>query len=210
VGVAGVPPTDPAPDDLLSFVRRRNLDTYTQIDRLQEVLKAMPAAAAGAGATLYNQMGLVAQIIREGFGTRVFYLSIAGFDTHSEQATPHRNLLQQVGDSIQYLFNTLKAGGHDKRTLVMTYSEFGRRVQENGSRGTDHGAGSCLFVAGPGVKPGAVNKHPSLTDLDQGDLKHHTDFRQVYATLLDEWLGIEPEAIVNGKFEKLPLLKGRA
>ena len=89
----------------------------------------------------------------------------------------------------------------------MTFSEFGRRVQENGSKGTDHGAGSCLFVAGPAVKGGAVGKHPSLSDLDAGDLQYHTDFRRVYATLLDRWLGCDSKAVLGGKFEHIELLK---
>jgi uncharacterized protein (DUF1501 family) len=102
--------------------------------------------------------------------------------------------------------------------LAMTFSEFGRRVQENGSRGTDHGTGSCLFVVGPGVKGGLVGKHPSLKpdDLDyessildraSGDLRYHTDFRQVYATLLDQWLGCDSKAVLNGEFKHLDFLR---
>ena len=79
----------------------------------------------------------------------------------------------------------------------MTFSEFGRRVKENGSRGTDHGAASCMFVAGPAVKGGLVGKHPSLADLTDGDLKYHTDFRRVYATLLDDWLGVDSKAVLG-------------
>ena len=91
----------------------------------------------------------------------------------------------------------------------MTFSEFGRRVQENGSQGTDHGAASCLFVAGPGVAGGVVGAHPSLAadQLDAGDLRHHTDFRRVYATLLDDWLGCDSAAALGGRFEPLPLIK---
>src|SRR5262249_13364454 len=129
--------------------------------------------------TLPQRMDLIARLIQQDFGTRVFYTMIPDFDTHSAQADPHRRLLGEVADGTSILFQTLKATKHDKRVVVMTFSEFGRRVQENGSRGTDHGAASCLFVAGPAVKGGAVGKHPSLSDLDQGDLKHHTDFRQV-------------------------------
>jgi uncharacterized protein (DUF1501 family) len=92
----------------------------------------------------------------------------------------------------------------------MTFSEFGRRVKENGSKGTDHGAGSCLFVAGPAVKGGAVGEHPKLDDLDSGDLKYPIDFRRVYATLLDQWLGVDSQAVLGGKFEHLPLLKKEA
>jgi uncharacterized protein (DUF1501 family) len=89
----------------------------------------------------------------------------------------------------------------------MTFSEFGRRVRENGSKGTDHGAASCLFVAGPAVAGGLVGKHPSLSELDSGDLKHHTDFRQVYATLLDNWLGCPSKQVLGARFEHLKLLR---
>jgi uncharacterized protein (DUF1501 family) len=88
----------------------------------------------------------------------------------------------------------------------MTYSEFGRRVKENGSRGTDHGSGSCMFVAGNKVVGGLVGKHPSLSDLTDGDIKYHTDFRRVYATLLDDWLGVPSMGVLHDTFEKLPLI----
>ena len=91
----------------------------------------------------------------------------------------------------------------------MTFSEFGRRVRENGSRGTDHGAASCLFVAGPSIKGGVVGKHPSLADLDAGDLKFHTDFRRVYATLLDGWLGCDGKAVLGAKWDHVKELEPR-
>jgi uncharacterized protein (DUF1501 family) len=103
----------------------------------------------------------------------------------------------------------LNNSGDASRVLLMTFSEFGRRVQENGSQGTDHGSGSSLFVAGPGAKGGLIGKHPSLkpSDLDDGDMKHHTDFRRVYATLLDRWLEIDSRRVLGGAFEHLALLK---
>ncbi len=107
-------------------------------------------------------------------------------------------------------FQTLKTTGHDSRVRLMTFSEFGRRVQENGSRGTDHGAASCLFVAGPSVKGGVVGKHPSLADLDADDLKFHTDFRRVYATLLDGWLGCDSKAVLGAKWDHVKELEPKA
>src|SRR5262249_8724565 len=135
--------------------------------------------------SLVRKMELIAHLIDKGFGTRLFYVAIDGFDTHSAQVQTHRKLLEDVATAVFSLFLRLKQAGHDKRVLLMTFSEFGRRVQENGSGGTDHGAASCLFVAGPGVQGGPVGKHPSLNDLDAGDLKFRIDFRQLYATLLD-------------------------
>jgi uncharacterized protein (DUF1501 family) len=208
-------------DDLLQFVQRRQLQTYTTLDRLQDLLKNQQqmtqngffSQATGRfyqGNTLPTKLNLIAQIIQRNFGTRVFYVAMDGYDTHSSQADMHRNLLGEVADGIANFFNVLKNSKDDSRVLVMTFSEFGRRVQENGSRGTDHGAGSCLFVAGPGVKGGAITPHPSLSDLDAGDLKHHTDFRQVYATLLDKWLACDSRAVLNGEFKHLDMLKAKA
>jgi len=96
---------------------------------------------------------------------------------------------------IEVNVQRLQRTGDDQRTLLMTFSEFGRRAAENGSKGTDHGSGSCLFVVGPGVKAGPCGKHPSLTDLIDGDLKYHTDFRRVYATLLEGWLNVDGKMV---------------
>jgi uncharacterized protein (DUF1501 family) len=207
-------------DDLLAFVRRRQVQTYTTLDKLKEVLEAgkkdanQPQPAPGqingfrGGQTgLANNLNLVARLIKQGFGTRVFYVAIDGFDTHANQAERHTGLLQEVGGAIGAFFQTLKEGEHDKKVVLLTFSEFGRRVKENGSRGTDHGAGSCLLVAGPAVQGGPVGDHPKLDDLDSGDLRHAIDFRRVYATLLDQWLGVDSRAVLNGQFPHLPLLK---
>jgi uncharacterized protein (DUF1501 family) len=195
-------------DDLLQFVRRRQLQTYTTLDRLQEVLESIRKQGAQWNPSgLAQNLSLVARLIERGFGTRVFYATHGNFDTHSGQAPMHEKLLRELGDAVNIFFDQLERSGHAKRVLLMTFSEFGRRVQENGSKGTDHGAASCLFVAGPAVKAGAVGKHPSLADLDSGDLKHHTDFRQVYATLLDGWLGCDSRAVLGDSFRHIELLK---
>jgi uncharacterized protein (DUF1501 family) len=213
---------DEANGTLAQFARRRQLQTYTTLDRLKEVLENSgareqpqqfdaddydPRTGQFRINSLKQKLQLVARLIAKGFGTRVFYVSLDGFDTHSNQTDQHRSLLSQLAAGVMQFFATLKRTGHDRRVLAMTFSEFGRRVQENGSKGTDHGAASCVFVAGPGVKAGPVGKHPSLADLDAGDLRSHTDFRQVYATLLDRWLGCDSQAVLGGKFAHLPLLR---
>jgi uncharacterized protein (DUF1501 family) len=202
-------------EDILQFVRLRQLTTMTSVERLQELLSKQhlqpnrfygPDGPYGAN-SLPMQLQLVANLIRTGFGTRIFYVKIDGFDTHARQAEGHRKLLGQLADGIANMFGLLKNGGHDKRVLVMTFSEFGRRVQENSSKGTDHGAASCLFVAGPALKGGIVGEHPSLKELDSGDLKYALDFRRVYATLLDSWLHCDSKAVLGGKFEHVDGLK---
>src|SRR5262245_56407374 len=177
-------------------------------EELRAERQGMRGYAGNPNAELARNLGLIAQMIAAEFGTRLFYVSIGGFDTHSNQQQQHQQLLQQVADGISNFFTQLERSGHAKRVLLMTFSEFGRRVDENGSRGTDHGAASCLFVAGPAVRGGLVGKHPSLAagDLLAGDLKHGIDFRQVYATLLDRWLGCESRPVLGEPFEHLPLL----
>ncbi len=207
-------------DSLLAFVQKRQTETYTTLDRLSELLKRNRGRAnffnSPDGQRFYDQnslverMQLVARLIQSGFGTRVYYVMIDGFDTHSAQADSHKQLIGEVADAIHYMFQTLQQAGQDKRVIAMTFSEFGRRVYENSSKGTDHGSGSCLFVVGPGVKGGLVGKYPSLTELDFGDLKWNTDFRRVYATILDKWLGCDSQRILHGKFEHLDIIKDNA
>jgi uncharacterized protein (DUF1501 family) len=207
--VAAVGP-DENGDDLLPFVQRRHLQTYTSIDKLKTILKDMgrDQAATGFGPnSLYVKLDLVGRLIEQGFGTRVFYVAIDGFDTHSGQMQTHQTLLQQIDQAVGALFQRLQRTGDDQRTLLMTFSEFGRRVAENGSKGTDHGSGSCLFVAGPGVKSGPHGHHPSLDDLEDGDMKHHTDFRRVYATLLENWLKVDSKTVLGEKYETMGFIK---
>ena len=200
--------------DLRPFVQRSMLQTYANVERLRKIMDEDRKAEqqgrrfnGGPGGELARNLGLVAQMIAADFGTRVFYLSFGGFDTHSGQQPAHQQLLGTVATAVAGFFDQLKQAGAADRVLLMTFSEFGRRVQENGSQGTDHGAGSSLFVAGPGAKGGAVGAHPSLADLDNGDLKHHTDFRSVYAALLDGWLGCDSRAVLGGTFAPAAVLK---
>ena len=210
---------DSAKADLAAFVRKRQLQTYTSLQKIEEALKEagggsdkpQPVPRPGRPgndndlSTLNGKLGLIARLIGKGLGTRIYYVSIGGFDTHSGQADTHGDLLGDVSGAVGNFFNTLQ-GDNYGRVVLITYSEFGRRVKENGSRGTDHGAASCLFVAGPKVKGGLVGKYPKLDDLSDGDLKFTTDFRSVYGTLLDGWLGVESRVVLGEKFESLALV----
>ena len=198
-------------NDLVAFVRRRQLQAFASVDTIRRAIEQSGNNGSAVQVTdsrnLEEKLGLIATLIRAEFGTRIFYVALDGFDTHSSQMESHGNLLGQVGDAVRSFFEQLRDGGHDKRVLLLTYSEFGRRVKENGSRGTDHGAGSCLFVAGPGVKGGAINSHPRLDELDSGDLKFSVDFRRVYATLLDGWLGVDSKTVLGARHDAIGLLK---
>jgi uncharacterized protein (DUF1501 family) len=202
------PASPAAADDLASFVQRRQVQTLTAVETLRELLEG-PGAVPRRGGGLTQNLQLIAGLIARGFGTRIFYVSLEGFDTHASQGPSQGTLLGDLATSVAGFFQTLKTTGHDGRVRLLTFSEFGRRVQENGSRGTDHGAASCLFVAGPSVKGGIVGKHPSLADLDAGDLKFHTDFRRIYATMLDGWLGCDSKAVLGAKWDHVKELEPR-
>jgi uncharacterized protein (DUF1501 family) len=201
-------PAGSGADDLASFVQRRQVQTLAAVETLRELLDG-PGALPRQGAGLTQKLQLIAGLIAKGFGTRIFYVSLDGFDTHAGQSGTHAALLGDVASSISGFFQTLKSTGHDRRVRLMTFSEFGRRVLENGSKGTDHGAASCLFVAGPSVKGGVVGKHPSLADLDDGDLRFHTDFRRLYATQLDGWLGCDSKAVLGKTWDHLKELENK-
>ena len=203
------PSSRPTADDLVNFVQRRQVQTLTAVETLRDLLEG-PNAVPRSGSGLSQKLQLVAGLIARGFGTRIFYVSLEGFDTHANQGPAHANLLSDLAYGVASFFETLKKTGHDGRVRLMTFSEFGRRVRENGSRGTDHGAASCLFVAGPSIKGGVVGEHPSLADLDDDDLKFHTDFRRIYASLIDDWLGCDSKAVLGTKWEHVKALEPRA
>ena len=194
-------------DPLLGFISRTTLSAYESSGRLEQLAKKGQGGPKYPNYGLARRLELIAQIIKADFGTRIFYTSLDGFDTHANQLGTHAALLLELSDSIAAFHDDLSAAGQGDRVALLTFSEFGRRVLENASGGTDHGAAAPLFLVGPVSKPGLVGAHPTLDDLDDGDLKYHTDFRRVYATLAGDWLGCAPEPIVGTGFEPLPLLR---
>ncbi len=172
----------------LAFLERVAMDARVSSKTILDLASKHQTRIRYDGTPLARNLNLVARMIAGGMPTRVYYVSHGGFDTHNQQLNSHDRLLSQLDGALKSFFTDLKEQGNDKRVMLMTFSEFGRRVAENASAGTDHGKASCLFLAGPGVKGGLHGTHPSLTDLSEGDLKHTTDFRQVYGTLLTDWL----------------------
>jgi uncharacterized protein (DUF1501 family) len=156
--------------------------------------------------SLSNQLALAAQIIGSNLGTRIIFVSIGSFDTHSDQVGQQNRLLGYLAGGLSAFYKDLAAHGNADRVLAMTFSEFGRRVQQNASNGTDHGTAMPLFVLGGRVKGGVYGEHPSLEDLDNGDLKYHIDFRSVYSTVLRDWLGRNPSDVIAGSFDTLPFV----
>ena len=155
------------------------------------------------GGGLTQRLQLIAGLIAKGFGTRIFYVSLDGFDTHAGQGPSHTKLLADLADSVGAFFRTLKTTGHDGRVRLMTFSEFGRRAsRRTAARAPTTAPRRACSWPGPSVQGGVVGKHPSLADLDAGDLKFHTDFRRVYATLLDGWLGCDSKAVLGAKWDR--------
>ncbi|MFN8633497.1 MAG: DUF1501 domain-containing protein [Chloroflexota bacterium] len=163
---------------------------------------SVPYPQSPFGKALQN----VAQMIAANLGTRVFYVSMGGFDTHSNQKPVHANLLTQVSEGLAAFQKDLEQLGKADGVLTLGFSEFGRRVRENGSGGTDHGAAGPMFAIGSGVKSGLYGEAPSLTNLIDGDLRYTVDFRSVYATVLESWFGMPSQQILGGTFERLGFL----
>ncbi len=197
---------DPASDDLL-FVQRTLVESIGNARRIESVAREHQRSAKYPGYGLAGRLQQIEQLIGAGFGARIYYTSLGGFDTHSRQVLTHEPLLRELSDSLAAFMAGLKARGLEDRVLVLTYSEFGRRVKENGSQGTDHGAAAPMFIAGAGCLPGVIGGGIDLGDLIEGDVKHRVDFRQVYAGVLDTWLGVDPVKVLDGKFEALKIAR---
>jgi uncharacterized protein (DUF1501 family) len=196
------------PGGLMQFVQRTAVISYTSSARLEGVLggKAAPAGYPDNNA-LAQRFKLIAQLIKAGLGTSIYYTQLGGFDTHANQLGTHFGLLGEVGGALKAFLDDLGKTGDHKRVLVLVFSEFGRRLAENASGGTDHGTAAPVLLLGGAVRPGLHGPYPNLVDLADGDPKHGVDFRQVYATVLDQWLRCPSEAILGEKFGHLAVLQ---
>ncbi len=190
----------------LEFLRQASNTAFAAADRLAGLTKAYQPSAEYPGTHLARQLKLVAQFIAADVPTRIFFVSLEGFDTHSQQQPGHAALLAELSGAIAAFQADLEGHGLGDRVMTATFSEFGRRVEENGSLGTDHGAASMLFAVTKEGKGGFYGAMPSLTDLTDGDLKFTTDFRQVYAAWLENWLGVSSEAVLGGNFAPVPFV----
>jgi uncharacterized protein (DUF1501 family) len=192
--------------DLLGFVQSSAVAALDASARLEQATRHATSSVTYPNHPLSEKLRTVAQLISAGMKTRIYYVALDGFDTHAQQAAAHRALLGHWGDAMQSFYKDLQERGHAERVLMLSFSEFGRRVAENASEGTDHGAAAPVFLSGPAVKAGLIGEHPSVTDLDDGDLKHHTDFRQVYATVLEQWMQTPSQPILGDKYTPVPAI----
>jgi uncharacterized protein (DUF1501 family) len=196
------------PGSVLDFLERTALDAQISSDKIRAIANRTENKASYPASQLANSLKLVAKLIGGGLPTRVFYVSQGGYDTHTNQVATQDRLLKDLGDSVKAFVQDIQAQGNLSRVLVMTFSEFGRRVAENASGGTDHGAAAPMFIVGEKVKAGLLGQYPSLapSDLFQGDLQYRVDFRCVYAAVLESWLKTRSEPILGRKFTPLTLV----
>ncbi|WP_375444571.1 DUF1501 domain-containing protein [uncultured Fibrella sp.] len=211
------PPNTPAGQHI-SYIRQQQLSSVAYAAQIKAAAaKGKNLVTYPTGNSLADQLKIVSRLIHGGLQTRVYYVTIGGFDTHAAQTTTtdtttgtHANLMKLVSDAIKVFQDDLKVQGTEDRVAGMTFSEFGRRAISNASYGTDHGAAAPLFVFGKGVKTSVIGKNPNLSDLDNNNIKMQTDFRQVYAALLTDWLGAgKPEvtSVLQKSFDIVPIFK---
>jgi uncharacterized protein (DUF1501 family) len=191
------------------YIGQTGLDAQRGADILRRATAGYNAAVDYPQSNqLAASLKTVAQIQLAGLGTRVFYTQFGSFDTHANQAEVHASLWQRTSEAIAAFYADLKARQAEQDVVLLVFSEFGRRVRDNGS-GTDHGAGSVAFVVGDAVKGGLYGEYPSLRPERQldGDLAFNVDFRSVYATLLERWMRVDSQPVVGGTFEQFNLLR---
>jgi uncharacterized protein (DUF1501 family) len=199
-----------ATNELLGFLQSSTRGALLASRRVTAAASEYRSEVQYPTSGLAEKLRLVAQLVDAGLQTRVYYMQLDGFDTHASQPDTHAILLREWSDAVSAFINDLSKHGHDQRVCVMTFSEFGRRVAENASEGTDHGAAGPTFLCGGQLNAGLIGEPASLTDLQEGDLKHNIDFRRIYATVLQDWMSADPRGILGGDFETLPLFKASA
>ncbi len=190
----------------LAHVMEIEGDAQRSSEELPKLVAGYTAKASYPPTALGRSLALAAQIVGSNLGTKAIYVEHGSFDTHVSQKATQNQLLMQFSNAIAAFYEDLAAHGNDRRVLTLTFSEFGRRIEENGSRGTDHGEASPLFMIGGGVKGGLYGAAPDLGATNMGNVRFTVDFRSVYATVLERWLGRPSEILLNGSFRQLPVL----
>jgi uncharacterized protein (DUF1501 family) len=196
--------TGPAGGSELDYLYKTLAETASSADYLYQTSKVYKSAIAYPNTEFGKNLKTTAELINSGIESRVFYLSLAGFDTHVRQQEQQGKLLGDLSDGLGAFAEDLEKSGEFKNTLVLVFSEFGRRVGQNASNGTDHGTANNVLLLGGGLrKAGILNAAPDLQNLDQGDLQHQLDFRSLYATVLHDWLGADDQAILGSRFSRI-------
>lgn len=195
----------------LDLIRRTAVDAVAASKHIRRAVEDYRTSVKwpvgpGGPTKAAKDLRTVAALINADFPARVYYVSQGGYDTHFGQKNVHPGLMTEWSQAVKAFHDDLLRMKQDHRVLMLTFSEFGRRVKENFSQGTDHGVAGPVFVYGTPVKGGVVGKHPSLTDLEKGDLKSATDFRKIYAGIAKDWMEVDPAKVIGKEFKPLPIL----
>ena len=207
-GLEKINEVEPTGIDALDFIQRTGNETHGLARRLKAVVRDIKPAVDYPPFALCQSLRLVAQMIVAEVPTRVYYVTLGGFDTHAAQLNRQAGLLQELSQALRLFRKDLEVQGHLDRVLLLTFSEFGRRAAENKQLGTDHGTANVIFLLGGKVKPGLHGTPPDLIRLDaEGDPFHKVDFRSVYAGVLRDWLNADPDRVLGGRFESPSLVR---
>ena len=192
---------------VMDYLGQTGLDTLEGADILKEAPKMYSSTVEYPDTTIGAKLRGISQIHQAGFGTRILYCDHGSFDSHSNQVGMHDKLWKDTSEAVECFFDDLKEHDAADNVVMLMFTEFGRRVHDNGS-GTDHGAGGAAFIIGDAVNGGQYSEYPSLesNQLEQGDVVPNHDFRSIYSVLLEDWMGLDAKPIVEGSFEKLPFL----
>lgn len=194
-------------EDNLGYLYKTMIETSSSASYIYETSKQVANTYAYPDTAFAKQLKTIATFINSGMQTKVYYVSLGGFDTHVNQIATQQRLLKEYSEGVVAFINNLKSVNKYDDTLMLTFSEFGRRVEQNASGGTDHGTASNVFVYGSNLKQkGIYNSMPDLSNLEEGDIKHTIDFRSVYATVLQNWLGVNNTSILKRDFPLLNFL----
>jgi uncharacterized protein (DUF1501 family) len=188
------------------LLRKAGLEANKASDYLQKIVRAYKGDVKYPDGNFGNGLKFIAQMIAGGVDSRIFTVNLDGFDTHTNQLSGQNRLLKQLSDGVSAFYKDLQQHNLQDDVVIFAFSEFGRRVAENNGRGTDHGTAAPVYVIGSKVKGGVYGDHPSLTSLDAGDLKYNTDFRCIYATLLDKWMAADSKQILGQQFDYIPFV----
>jgi uncharacterized protein (DUF1501 family) len=188
------------------LLRKAGLEANKASDYLQKIVRAYKGDVKYPDGNFGNGLKFIAQMIAGGVDSRIFTVNLDGFDTHTNQLSGQNRLLKQLSDGVSAFYKDLQHHNLQDDVVIFAFSEFGRRVAENNGRGTDHGTAAPVYVIGSKVKGGVYGDHPSLTSLDAGDLKYNTDFRCIYATLLDKWMAADSKQILGQQFDYIPFV----
>jgi uncharacterized protein (DUF1501 family) len=194
-------------EETVEYLYKTMSETISSADYIYQQSKLKPTSKVYPVTQLAQSFKTIASLIMSDINTKVYYVSVGSFDTHAGQLQQQKRLFDEINGAVSAFVADMKANGRFNDVLLTTFSEFGRRVAQNASNGTDHGTANNMFFIGGGLQQkGLLNDMPNLADLNQGDLKHNVDFRNVYATILNKWLQVNDKQILGSSFSPLSFI----